>query len=41
MADEHAEYGFSYSDVHIFKEGEIVSPLAKPDAVIAVTDLLP
>jgi Uma2 family endonuclease len=41
VADEQAEYGFSYADVHIFKEGEIVSPLAKPDAVIAVTDLLP
>jgi Uma2 family endonuclease len=41
VADEQAEYGFSYADIHTFKEGDLISPLAKPEAVIAVRDLLP
>lgn len=41
VADEEAKYGFSYADRLIFKEGELVTPLAKPTASIAVADVLP
>ncbi len=39
--DASTKYGFSYASVQVFKEGDLVSPLAKPDAMIPVTDLLP
>lgn len=41
IADSSAEFGFSYGDKMIFKEGDSVRPLAKPKASIAVADLLP
>lgn len=41
IPDSDARHGFSYADQHIAVEGESVSPLIKPDAVIAVTDMLP
>jgi Uma2 family endonuclease len=41
IADGAAEFGFSYGDKMIFKEGDSVRPLAKPKASIAVADLLP
>jgi Uma2 family endonuclease len=41
VADIDADYGFSYAEISIFKEGGSVSPIAKPDAVIEVRDLLP
>ncbi|MGE0128509.1 MAG: Uma2 family endonuclease [Blastocatellales bacterium] len=41
IADATAEFGFSYGDKMIFKEGDSVKPLAKPKASIAVADLLP
>lgn len=40
LADEKAEYGFIYAETLIFKKGDVVKPLAKPKAVIAVADLL-
>ncbi|HKQ76319.1 MAG TPA: Uma2 family endonuclease [Blastocatellia bacterium] len=41
IADANAEFGFSYGDKMIFKEGDSVKPLAKPKASIEVADLLP
>lgn len=41
IADANAEFGFSYGDKMIFKEGDSVKPLAKPKVSIAVADLLP
>src|SRR5262249_35448824 len=39
--DRSAEFGWRYLDVQIFRAGTTVSPLARPDVVVAVTDLLP
>ena len=41
IADKKAKYGFIYADTLIFKKGDVVKPLAKPKAAIAVADLLP
>ncbi len=41
ISDANAEFGFSYGDKMIFKEGDSAKPLAKPKASIAVADLLP
>ena len=41
VTDALAPFGFKYRDKLIFKEGDHVSPLAKPEASIAVADLLP
>jgi Uma2 family endonuclease len=41
LTDATAPYGFSYGGLSIFKEGDVVAPLAKPKAKIAVVDLLP
>jgi hypothetical protein len=41
MVDANAQFGFSYADKMIFKEGDSVRPLAKPKASIVVADLLP
>lgn len=41
ITDANAEFGFSYADKMIFKEGDSVKPLAKPKVSIAVADLLP
>lgn len=41
ITDARAPLGFKYANRQIFKEGETVSPEAKPEAVIAVADLLP
>jgi Uma2 family endonuclease len=41
VADGEAEFGLSYADVQILQAGDSVSPLAKPEAVVAVADLLP
>ncbi|HYE75078.1 MAG TPA: Uma2 family endonuclease, partial [Blastocatellia bacterium] len=41
VADNEAEFGFSYADIQILKAGDSISPLVKPEAVIAVADLLP
>jgi len=41
ITDATAPFGFKYRDKLIFKQGDSVSPLAKPDASIAVADLLP
>jgi Uma2 family endonuclease len=40
-ADASKPYGFGYQDVTILKETHSVSPLAAPQATIAVADLLP
>lgn len=40
IPDSDAWHGFSYGDQHIAVEGESVSPLIKPNALIAVTDML-
>ena len=39
--DPSAEFGWRYLDVEVFRTGARVSPLARPDATIAVADLLP
>jgi Uma2 family endonuclease len=36
-----APYGWDYGRVEVFRAGERISPLAAPDATIAVSDLLP
>ncbi|MEP7336658.1 MAG: Uma2 family endonuclease, partial [Acidobacteriota bacterium] len=41
IPDAEAWHGFSYADQHIVIEGESASPLIKPAAVVAVTDMLP
>jgi Uma2 family endonuclease len=41
MKDAEADFGHSYADKQIFREGEFVFPLAKQDALIPVADLLP
>ena len=39
--DRSAEFGWRYLDVQVFRTGGTVSPLARPDIVVAVADLLP
>ncbi|MBV9468328.1 MAG: Uma2 family endonuclease [Abitibacteriaceae bacterium] len=34
-------FGFGYMDLSVHREPETITPLAKPDAAIAITDLLP
>src|SRR5262245_12072467 len=41
VASGGAPYGWDYATVEVWREGESVSPLAAPGAVIAVADLLP
>jgi Uma2 family endonuclease len=41
IPDADAYYGFKYADMRIVVEGESASPLIKPDAAIAVTEMLP
>lgn len=41
VRDSSATFWYSYANVQIFSEQDSVSPLAKPDAIIAVADLLP
>jgi Uma2 family endonuclease len=41
IADATAEFGFSYGDKMIFKEDDSVRLLVRPNASIAVADLLP
>ena len=40
IADKKAKYGFSYAETLIFRKDDVVKPLAKPKATIAVADLL-
>lgn len=40
-AEAGAVYGFSYGETLIYTTAEVVAPLAKPEALIAVADLLP
>jgi len=39
--DPTARFGWRYQDVQMFREGAAISPLARPDITIAVSDLLP
>ena len=39
--DRSAEFGWRYLDVQVFRAGMTVSPLTRPDVVVAVADLLP
>ena len=41
IPDADAKYGFKYADMRIVIEGEFAAPLVKPDAVIAIADMLP
>ncbi len=41
IADGNGEYGFIYAQTLIFKKGDVVKPLAKPKAAIAVAEVLP
>ena len=41
IQDSTARFGFSYSITQILIENNFISPLAKPEAEIAVADLLP
>ena len=40
-ADNSAELGWRYLDVQLFPPGAALAPLARPDAVITVSDILP
>jgi len=40
-ADPNARYEFGYGETHILTPGDTVAPLARPEARIAVADLLP
>jgi Uma2 family endonuclease len=40
-ADPNARYEVSYGETHILTPGDTVTPLARPEARIAVADLLP
>jgi Uma2 family endonuclease len=39
--DSDAPFGWAYADTKIYRKGDTVSPLERPDEVIAVEDLLP
>jgi Uma2 family endonuclease len=39
--DRSAEFGWRFLDVQTFRPGATVSPLSRPDVVVAVADLLP
>ena len=41
VAAPSAKFGWRYADLTVCRHGEIAAPLAKPDAAIAVADLLP
>jgi len=41
QADPAADFGFSYRDVITLRPGDSVTPLGKPEATVAVNDLLP
>ena len=36
-----ATYGYAYRAVEVRRPGDSIAPLARPDAIIAVADLLP
>jgi Uma2 family endonuclease len=40
-ADNSAEFGWRYLDVDLFTPGATIVPLARPDVVIAVVEILP
>lgn len=41
VADPSKRFGYGYADVTLLHEGQTISPLAAPSAVIRVADLLP
>jgi hypothetical protein len=41
MPDKTGEFDFVYGDVHIFKSGDFLTPLAAPQVRISVDELLP
>ncbi len=41
VADPSKRFGYGYADVSILRDGQTVSPLSMPTAVIRVADLLP
>jgi Uma2 family endonuclease len=41
VASARAPYGWDYANVEVWRVGDTVSPLAAPEAVVAVADLLP
>jgi Uma2 family endonuclease len=41
VEDKSRIYGFGYSNLIIYKQGEFISALAKPEISIPITDLLP
>jgi Uma2 family endonuclease len=41
VEDPSARYGFAYRDAQVLRAGDVVTPLAAPDAEIPVADLLP
>jgi Uma2 family endonuclease len=41
VADTGARHGWGYADAAVLRAGESVSPLARPQASVAVTDVLP
>lgn len=41
VPDSGKRYGFGYQEVAVYKTGESIIPLAKPNVPIAVADLLP
>jgi len=34
-------FGWVYAEVHVFRRGDVATPLAAPDARVSVDDLLP
>jgi Uma2 family endonuclease len=41
VEDPNAPFGWTYAETKIYRKGDTVSPLERPDVVIAVEDLLP
>ncbi len=41
MADADAKYGFGYTVSEIYQPGQIVSPLAMGEKIVALSDVLP
>ena len=41
QAMEGMPFGYGYGEVRVYHRGEIISPIAKPDAMVRVDDLLP
>ncbi len=41
VSDASQRYGWRYGRVTVYRSGEVIAPLAKPDAQVAVGNVLP